>query len=180
MRSSASDEVLSQTVAMAVGVLMHRSFRMSEDVYQAMLARGFDHQFRTMAFTRFGVADAALSARDRGLAYGDGVFRTFPYRNSAPVLWRRHYEKLAHDCRALGIVPPGTRLPPANPGVKAWSALTDEERRVFARYYEAFAACMEAADRELGRVIGWMEGAGILRDTLPALPDYFDERQLGH
>jgi len=50
--------------------------------------------------------------------------------------------------------------------VKAWSALTDEERRVFARYYEAFAACMEAADRELGRVIGWMEGAGILRDTL--------------
>ena len=50
--------------------------------------------------------------------------------------------------------------------MKAWSALTDEERRVFARYYEAFAACMEAADRELGRVIGWMEGAGILRDTL--------------
>ena len=47
-------------IVQALGVLMHRSFRMSEDVYQAMLARGFDHQFRTMAFTRFGVADAAL------------------------------------------------------------------------------------------------------------------------
>ena len=54
-----------------------------------------------------GVADAALSVRDRGLAYGDGVFRTFPYRDGAPVLWRRQYEKLARDCRALGIVTPG-------------------------------------------------------------------------
>ena len=38
-----------------------------------------------------GVADAALSVCDRGLAYGDGVFRTFPYRDGAPVLWRRQY-----------------------------------------------------------------------------------------
>ncbi len=66
----------------------------------------------------------------------------------------------------LGLVPRGTVLPPANPGVKPWAAHTAEERRVFARYYEAFAACMEAADRELGRVVAALERHDILRDTL--------------
>ena len=66
----------------------------------------------------------------------------------------------------LGLVPRGTVLPPANPGVRPWAALTPEERRVFARYYESFAACMESADRELGRVIDWLERTGQLRDTL--------------
>jgi 4-amino-4-deoxychorismate lyase len=50
-----------------------------------------------------GVAEAAVSARDRGLAYGDGVFRTFPLRGGRPVLWQRQYAKLAHDCRALKL-----------------------------------------------------------------------------
>lgn len=47
-------------IVQALGVLMHRSFRMSEDVYQAMLARGFDNRFRTLAFSGFGVGDATL------------------------------------------------------------------------------------------------------------------------
>jgi 4-amino-4-deoxychorismate lyase len=50
-----------------------------------------------------GVAGDAVSVRDRGLAYGDGVFRTFPLRGGKPVLWRRQYAKLAHDCHALKI-----------------------------------------------------------------------------
>jgi 4-amino-4-deoxychorismate lyase len=50
-----------------------------------------------------GVEGAALSARDRGLAYGDGVFRTFPLRGGRPLQWNRHYARLASDCSALGI-----------------------------------------------------------------------------
>ncbi len=50
-----------------------------------------------------GVQIDAVSVRDRGLMYGDGVFRTFPLRDGKPVLWRRQYAKLAHDCRALQI-----------------------------------------------------------------------------
>lgn len=49
-------------VVQALGVLMHRSFRMSDEVYQAMLARGFDQRFVTLHRSRFGVADAALLA----------------------------------------------------------------------------------------------------------------------
>ncbi len=43
---------------------------------------------------------------DRGLAYGDGVFRTFAMRSGLVPLWMRHYAKLASDCRALSIEPP--------------------------------------------------------------------------
>ncbi len=50
-----------------------------------------------------GIAAESVSVRDRGFAYGDGVFRTFPLRGGKPVLWHRQYTKLAHDCTALNI-----------------------------------------------------------------------------
>jgi 4-amino-4-deoxychorismate lyase len=57
-----------------------------------------------------GSAGEAISVRDRGFAYGDGVFRTFPLRRGKPVLWQRQYAKLAHDCRALKIDCPAAAL----------------------------------------------------------------------
>jgi 4-amino-4-deoxychorismate lyase len=50
-----------------------------------------------------GVESAALSAHDRGLMYGDGVFRTLQLRRGTAVWWPRQYAKLAHDCQALKI-----------------------------------------------------------------------------
>ena len=50
-----------------------------------------------------GVATTVVPAEDRGLAYGDGVFRTFAVRDGTPLHWRRHYAKLADDCAAIGI-----------------------------------------------------------------------------
>lgn len=51
-----------------------------------------------------------LPASDRGLAYGDGVFRTFPVRGGTAPGWRRHYRKLAADCAALRIACPAESL----------------------------------------------------------------------
>jgi cobalt/nickel transport system permease protein len=54
-------------IVSTIGVLMSRSFRMSEEVYQAMLARGFTDRIVTMNDYRFGLVDgvtllAALAA----------------------------------------------------------------------------------------------------------------------
>lgn len=57
-----------------------------------------------------GVVSAEVSALDRGLAYGDGAFRTFPARRGAPLHWQRQYAKLAQDCAALSIPPPSADL----------------------------------------------------------------------
>ena len=53
-----------------------------------------------------GEARSTISATDRGLFYGDGVFRTFPAIDGRPLHWTRHHEKLVHDCAALGLRAP--------------------------------------------------------------------------
>jgi 4-amino-4-deoxychorismate lyase len=50
-----------------------------------------------------GAPAESLPATDRGLAYGDGVFRTLRAQHGEPLHWARHYAKLAGDCAALGI-----------------------------------------------------------------------------
>jgi 4-amino-4-deoxychorismate lyase len=48
----------------------------------------------------------SVDARDRGLAYGDGLFRTLRTRSGQPIWWRDHYAKLAADCAALMLTCP--------------------------------------------------------------------------
>ena len=74
-------------------------------------------------------------------------------------------ETLARQKR-LGLIPPPVALPPRNPGVTAWADLPADERRLFARYYETFAAFVEYADEQLGRVIAFLERTGQLDHTL--------------
>jgi 4-amino-4-deoxychorismate lyase len=50
-----------------------------------------------------GVISDSVPANDRGLAYGDGVFRTLLVREGKPRHWLQHYAKLSADCIALGI-----------------------------------------------------------------------------
>ena len=47
-----------------------------------------------------------VNVLDRGLAYGDGVFRTLRTRAGQPLWWRDHYAKLAADCAALALACP--------------------------------------------------------------------------
>ena len=44
-------------IVAAIGVLMNRSFRMSEDVYMAMVARGFNNEVRSMSDYRMRALD---------------------------------------------------------------------------------------------------------------------------
>ena len=54
----------------------------------------------------YGKPGNMISVRDRGLLYGDGVFRTFRAIRGKPQHWLLHYQKLLHDCAALGIACP--------------------------------------------------------------------------
>lgn len=53
-----------------------------------------------------GVFADAVKANDRGLMYGDGVFRTLLVRKGVPQHWDRHYRRLSLDCERIGISPP--------------------------------------------------------------------------
>lgn len=57
-----------------------------------------------------GQPNDSISAWDRGLAYGDGVFRTLRVEHGTPIGWSRHYNKLRHDCDSLRITCPSSEL----------------------------------------------------------------------
>lgn len=74
-------------------------------------------------------------------------------------------ETLARQ-KKMGLVPPDTALPPHNAGVKPWADLTPDQRRLFARYYEAFAADLEYVDAQFGRLLDYLDRSGLTDNTL--------------
>jgi arylsulfatase A-like enzyme len=68
--------------------------------------------------------------------------------------------------KAMGLVPPDTRMPPRNDGVKAWDEHSADERRVFTRLQSAFAGMLDHADRHLVRLIAFLDLAGVRDNTL--------------
>lgn len=57
-----------------------------------------------------GRESCRISALDRGLHYGDGVFTTLAVRTGTPLLLDRHLARLARDCQRLGIPCPDREL----------------------------------------------------------------------
>lgn len=53
-----------------------------------------------------GAPADSVPATDRGLAYGDGVFRTLAAVQGQLLHWARQYSTLERDCAALGLVCP--------------------------------------------------------------------------
>ncbi len=53
-----------------------------------------------------GQPSEQISVLDRGLCYGDGVFRTMQSRSGRAIQWERHFNKLRNDCRVLQIPAP--------------------------------------------------------------------------
>lgn len=68
--------------------------------------------------------------------------------------------------RALGIVPAASQLTPRNPGVRAWSTMTADERRLCARHQEVFAGFLEHTDAQIGRLVDALRADGHLDNTL--------------
>lgn len=68
--------------------------------------------------------------------------------------------------KAMGIVPPDTKLAPRNPGVRPWTELSDNERVFAARLQEAFAAMLEHTDRQIGRLVEFLKSIGRWENTL--------------
>ncbi len=57
-----------------------------------------------------GIAGAAIDPLDRGLQYGDGVFRTLRIENGQPRWLDEQLGKLAADAAALGIAAPAASI----------------------------------------------------------------------
>jgi arylsulfatase A-like enzyme len=74
-------------------------------------------------------------------------------------------ETLARQIK-MGVVPQGTKLAPKPEAIKDWAGLSADEKKLFARQMEVFAAYGEYADFEIGRVIDNIAKLGQLNNTL--------------
>ena len=52
----------------------------------------------------------SLPALDRGLQFGDGVFRTLAVAAGRPLNWVNHHARLSADCNALGLACPDSEM----------------------------------------------------------------------
>ena len=80
--------------------------------------------------------------------------------------WDVERERRLERQKALGLVPPDTRLPPRNEGVRSWEELGADEKNVAIRLQSAFAGMLDHADRHLARLVSFLEESGLRDDTL--------------
>ena len=66
----------------------------------------------------------------------------------------------------LGVIPAHTELSPRPDWVPAWDSLSDDERALYARYMEAFAAFLSHTDAELGRFLDVLRDTGDFDNTI--------------
>ncbi len=74
-------------------------------------------------------------------------------------------ETLARQIK-MGVVPAGTKLAPKPPAIKDWDKLSPDEKRLFARQAEVFAAFVEYTDYEIGRMLNAFDEVGETANTL--------------
>ncbi len=65
-----------------------------------------------------------------------------------------------------GVVPAGTQLASKPEDIVAWDSLSDDEKRLYARQMEVFAAFASHTDHHVGRMVDALQDMGELDNTL--------------
>ncbi|MFN8625362.1 MAG: arylsulfatase [Candidatus Binatia bacterium] len=79
--------------------------------------------------------------------------------------WDAYRERTFARQKALGIIPADAVLPPRDPRVRAWDSLGAEQKKVYARFMEAYAGFFEYTDYEIGRLVSHLRDRGLLDNT---------------
>ena len=81
--------------------------------------------------------------------------------------WNKLREQIFENQKKLGVIPANAKLTPWPKNLlKEWDALTDDEKKMFLRQVDVFAAYVMYTDHEIGRVIQAVEDMGKLDNTL--------------
>jgi len=92
------------------------------------------------------------------------------YRGRYDIGWDEVRTRRLAKQIANGVMPPGTRLPPRNSeegeATVAWDTLGRDEKRLFARYMEVYAAMVDSIDQSVGRVAAELEALDALDNTI--------------
>jgi arylsulfatase len=81
--------------------------------------------------------------------------------------WNKLRDIIFANQRRLGVIPQDAKLTPwPDDLLKRWDQLTDDEKKMFVRQADVFAAYWAYSDHEIGRVVDEIEKMGKLDNTL--------------
>ena len=81
--------------------------------------------------------------------------------------WNKLRDTIFENQKRLGVIPKDAKLTPwPKELLKEWDQLSADEKKLFIRQAEVFAAYVAYTDHEIGRVIQAVEDMGKLNDTL--------------
>ena len=80
--------------------------------------------------------------------------------------WNQLRETIFANQKKLGVIPPGTQLTPWPDSLAKWDTLSADEKKLFIRQADIFAAYVAYTDHEIGRVIQEVQDEGKLDNTL--------------
>lgn len=81
--------------------------------------------------------------------------------------WNELRETIFENQKKLGVIPTNAKMTPwPDDLMKRWNTLTDDDKKMFLRQVEVFAAYEAYTDHEIGRVIQAVDDLGELDNTL--------------
>lgn len=80
--------------------------------------------------------------------------------------WDRQREITFEEQKKKGIIPSNTELTERHDVIASWDSLNDDQKKVFARMMEVYAAALAHADYQIGRIIESIAEMGELDNTL--------------
>jgi arylsulfatase A-like enzyme len=80
--------------------------------------------------------------------------------------WNALRETIFANQKRLGVIPASTQLTPWPDDLPKWDTLSADEKKLFARQAEVFAAYVAYTDHEIGRVVQEVQDEGKLDNTL--------------
>ncbi len=80
--------------------------------------------------------------------------------------WDKQREMTFENQKKMGIIPANAKLTPRPPGIPAWDSLTADQKKVYARMMEVYAAALAHRDYQMGRILDAIAEQGELDNTL--------------
>ena len=88
------------------------------------------------------------------------------YRGKFDQGWEKWREEIYQRQLKNGVIPAGTKLPERPAWVMDWETLSDDQRKVYARFMEVYAGFLEHTDYHIGKLLDFLKQIGQYDDTL--------------
>ena len=80
--------------------------------------------------------------------------------------WEKVRERIFENQKKLGVIPPNAKLPDWPDILPKWDTLSADQKKLYLRQIDVWAAYMAYTDYEIGRVIETVEKLGLFDNTL--------------